>query len=776
MTDTTFYNKIEKKLHIGIILFNAAFCTGAVSTKTINPTVQADVCHFSRKPWGCDRSSDCERGHYARIFSYVYTPIGTPVLCLIGIIVSMSIVWWNVISRERMFLSRTTGKTSLRRIADRMKAFLARKESPQREWNEQQPDETDVHFIARIYRRETMLQAFLYVSVFLATNGVGIYVTLSNVFDAEIPLFMLLIFLVFYPMSGMFNVLVYTRPAIIAFRRERPELSRFCALWLVVKAGGAKPDSVVVDSEQSVSSALCCCVRPSKDDNIVPRAASQEHADVEALQGEGCIASSTLIKDDGNGIVSSWEIQSMLQSNSSRHQLLLNGKSSLVGKQVVESSNLSSSESLRIEESKNVSSLTLDIACKSDVELGRIAPDAFQRAFARVKNRVKEEAPESEYQIDKSNNPNSLENESRLVYSYNDLSGFSGFQDGEDTYADNDHGDDEEIQGENTSTPSYHSSTNVKDASSPNKVSYSSNDLSGFSGFQDCEDTNNGNDHGNGVKTQRENTSKPAHHPPAIDTDASSAREVASVGIATQTFSRANIIEGGKHEYEDGSERGISYASLRGLSGYSAFKDGGDIGGCDDGEARDKISKPASPVRSTDLAPVGIAAHAFQRALARANNVEGEKNDREDRGETGMSYSYLSDLSVFPPLQDGEDDSYDDDDDTDESDDEEEISYHSSARLPDAASAGKVAPTGIAVDNHDEESGMKVNNVSVAHAFKKAFARAATRRVEIQEEDNSRDMPLSSMNNFTSKLPTLMEVDGDEEDEDTGSASARLKN
>ena len=212
------------------------------------------------------------------------------------------------------------------------------------------------------------------------------------------------------------------------------------------------------------------------------------------------------------------------------------------------------------------------------------------------------------------------------------------------------------------------------------------------------------------------------------------------------------------------------------MSGYSAFKDGGDIGGCDDGEARDKISKPASPVRSTDLAPVGIAAHAFQRALARANNVEGEKNDREDRGETGMSYSYLSDLSVFPPLQDGEDDSYDDDDDTDESDDEEEISYHSSARLPDAASAGKVAPTGIAVDNHDEESGMKVNNVSVAHAFKKAFARAATRRVEIQEEDNSRDMPLSSMNNFTSKLPTLMEVDGDEEDEDTGSASARLKN
>jgi hypothetical protein len=48
--------------------------------------------------------------------------------------------------------------------------------------------------------------------------------------------------------------------------------------------------------------------------------------------------------------------------------------------------------------------------------------------------------------------------------------------------------------------------------------------------------------------------------------------------------------------------------------------------------------------------------------------------------------------------------------------------------------------------------------------------------VEIQEEDNSREMPLSSMNNFTSKLPTLMEVDGDEEDEDTGSASARLKN
>ena len=49
----------------------------------------------------------------------------------------------------------------------------------------------------------------------------------------------------FFPLGGLWNILVYTRPECAALRRNNPGISRLQALWLVLKAGGEAKNSNV---------------------------------------------------------------------------------------------------------------------------------------------------------------------------------------------------------------------------------------------------------------------------------------------------------------------------------------------------------------------------------------------------------------------------------------------------------------------------------------------------------------------------------------------------
>jgi ABC-type multidrug transport system fused ATPase/permease subunit len=304
MTDSVFYQKVEKKLHIFIIFYNTVFSAAGVATKSVNPVTQMDFCHYSRKPWNCDRSFDCERGHYARFFTIFYGPIGTPLVCLVEIIACMAGVIWHVISRERVFLSNTTGKSSLQRAYDRMKAYLSkRNDETQQNLSDQQPNESDVHYIARVYRRETMMQAFLYVIVFLCTYGVSIYVAICNAIDVDVSMILGLLFLFVYPLGGLFNVLVYSRPAILAFRLEHSNYSWCKAFSLVVMAGGANPNA---EAEEAGG---LCCLRRGKDDDAVSKASKidlrhqgyAQDADKSFTQGGRGSKDKTSTEGDGSG-------------------------------------------------------------------------------------------------------------------------------------------------------------------------------------------------------------------------------------------------------------------------------------------------------------------------------------------------------------------------------------------------------------------------------------------------------------------------------------------
>ena len=262
MSDEMFYHKIEKWIHSTIFLLNVVVCTAGVLTKSVNALPGKDICTYQRGS-----------GQYCEIFKYAYYPVGVPSVCIMGIIVSMISIFWNVLSSERSFLGVSTGKTLLMRLGNRIRALATRSDRAG-EWEDltlQQPNESDVQFNSRMYRKEIILQTLFYVSAYFITYGPAFYASVCTTLGLPTPSVLKFTIASLLPLGGFFNVLIYTRPAIVAFRKLCPGHSWHRAFYLVVKAGGTNPIRRE-DSEGSDSLLAhwgCCWKRSQNDDTPV---------------------------------------------------------------------------------------------------------------------------------------------------------------------------------------------------------------------------------------------------------------------------------------------------------------------------------------------------------------------------------------------------------------------------------------------------------------------------------------------------------------------------
>ena len=100
--------------------------------------------------------------------------------------------------------------------------------------------ETDT--IRRTIRREIFLQAFWFVAAFFCTFIFFHILQLKLVFGYTPSDIHYQVASFLFPVGGVFNVLVYTRPKVSNLRIRQPQLSRLKAFWMVVKAGGVIPN------------------------------------------------------------------------------------------------------------------------------------------------------------------------------------------------------------------------------------------------------------------------------------------------------------------------------------------------------------------------------------------------------------------------------------------------------------------------------------------------------------------------------------------------------
>ena len=168
---------------------------------------------------------------------------------------------------------------------------------------------TNARNLVQGYKKDVLIQSYLYMSVLFFQYGSFFIPLFTNYFlRRKAPDWTHYLIAFFFPLGGFFNILVYTRPKVISFRRNQPELSWFRAFVMVLKAGVAVP--MIIPPEEDEAHEVDAEDREDRDaensidENLYP--ASIPTPDV--LLDEGRISSTAMVgklfhqsHENGNG-------------------------------------------------------------------------------------------------------------------------------------------------------------------------------------------------------------------------------------------------------------------------------------------------------------------------------------------------------------------------------------------------------------------------------------------------------------------------------------------
>jgi hypothetical protein len=273
MTNAAFAKKIEKWIHIVAIVPMSTICFVGLAMGYFNAS-GGGFCYFEPYPFLCTRIpeavGECTRGANSHSFLYIITFV--LLFCFIGISIFMAMLCIKACTMERVFRSRagdpenTLGSNSSCCLQDYLCCI------PCREYK-QFTHESDADYFLRLYKREIIIQSSLYVGAFFGSYVCPLIQTIASFSKTgpKFPQFFFFLISILYPLGGLFNILVYTRPKVVRFRHIYPEKSRLGALIMVIKAGGEVPEIGVMGADDHRGKNCCCKVAAENDLNETPR-------------------------------------------------------------------------------------------------------------------------------------------------------------------------------------------------------------------------------------------------------------------------------------------------------------------------------------------------------------------------------------------------------------------------------------------------------------------------------------------------------------------------
>lgn len=264
MSDRSFARKIEKPIHAFIVGWSFIGALVALITDNINSVPGGDTCFISSSPVKCeiDPLVECDRGEhsatYAMIISYVPN-----IFSFLGISVCMARIACKVhymgrvstIYRQRHVPPQTPSSNNSAESPVTgqgcngcfLKVFVCavcRFVNPPLVSENEVRNEivTRSEAIARARIRDTYQQAILYVlSFFLVYLWPYVFGIHQLIGAPKLPFAFSILFYIFYPLGGLFNILVYTRLKVAIVKRRKPEFIWIKCFWEVIKAGGDAP-------------------------------------------------------------------------------------------------------------------------------------------------------------------------------------------------------------------------------------------------------------------------------------------------------------------------------------------------------------------------------------------------------------------------------------------------------------------------------------------------------------------------------------------------------
>jgi len=269
ITDQAFSKAYERKIHVGALVSPIPLLILMILTENINPLPDGQLCFVNSAPLGCkgDPDIDCTRGENAFIYGML-AALAPYILCIIGIVTLLTKLVFHVVALERRANNRfqssftgvvdgraddvTAGSGARQSFYAAMGVFRNAIAAVRDAFNE---DDSSVNG-PRNYRTrgaqrarqrtiETAKQALLYASVFLLLAphpmiGVAAYYWHGRVPPEGYSIF----FHFLFPLNGILNLLVFTRPHVRTVMKRRPRFYRIQALWRVLVAGGEVPTDI----------------------------------------------------------------------------------------------------------------------------------------------------------------------------------------------------------------------------------------------------------------------------------------------------------------------------------------------------------------------------------------------------------------------------------------------------------------------------------------------------------------------------------------------------
>ncbi|GFH61337.1 hypothetical protein CTEN210_17813 [Chaetoceros tenuissimus] len=261
-----FAQKEEKWGHAGIIALAILFPTIALFRKEINPTTREGImCFIASYPLDCasDNEIECERGEHADIYGGIFGAAGGMVfICLL---VVLAMFTHHVYSIEKHFTYSKKEDSQSNKTPKKDHNFIRKSEDSNDASNknddsleevslessdltgratEQNNQDKVENNTKKTLSRQALNQSLLYIVAFLLIYMPGMFqlvfkmagfdrITDSGFFFWWVSFF--------YPIGGVLNILIYTRPKVQKLQDQVPGLPWVPAFMVVIWSGGEVP-------------------------------------------------------------------------------------------------------------------------------------------------------------------------------------------------------------------------------------------------------------------------------------------------------------------------------------------------------------------------------------------------------------------------------------------------------------------------------------------------------------------------------------------------------
>lgn len=258
-TNDEFKNRIEFKMHGFIVLFSTCMSFSALVTDNFSVIPTRSTCYLAAFPSFCreypEVVGECTRGLQSKLYIAIAT-YTIPTICLCGIVTTIIMICCHVSYKQRLINHSGASRQAERRT---LRSWVRNVISL---FHERREDESEADYLSRHFLGEQVTQVVLYVVGFVLASFLTWTAQTMYLFG-QVPTDGLFYAMpLFYPLGGIFNIIVYTRPSVKTLRTRYSEYSWFKAFWLVLKAGAGIP-SVEPDSRRSRSEekTCSCCLR-----------------------------------------------------------------------------------------------------------------------------------------------------------------------------------------------------------------------------------------------------------------------------------------------------------------------------------------------------------------------------------------------------------------------------------------------------------------------------------------------------------------------------------